>query len=293
MAEAPTVGALLAELRRAFADKGIDTAGLDARLLVGGMLGLDSTALLTGGDRAVSHDQAEAVRAAMGERVAGRPVHRILGAREFHGLDLRLSPETLEPRPDTETLVEAALAAVSATVAAKGECRVLDLGIGTGAVGLAIIAACEHATCLGIDIAPGAVATATENAARLGLSGRYEARVGNWFEGISGHFDVIVSNPPYIPSKDIAGLADEVRLHDPLAALDGGADGLDAYRLIASGAAPRLLAGGSIFVEIGIGQTDDVSRHFTASGLVRTGVFKDIAGIERVIGFAGMQCSET
>lgn len=293
MAEAPTVGALLVELRRAFSEKGIDTAGLDARLLVGGILGLDSTALLTGTDRAVSDDQAAALRAAMAERLAGRPVHRILGAREFHGLDFRLSPETLEPRPDTETLVDAALAVVAAVAAAKGECRILDLGIGTGAVGLAIVAACGQARCLGIDIAPGAVATAADNAARLGLSGRYEARVGDWYEGISERFDVIVSNPPYIPSRDIAGLADEVRLHDPLAALDGGPDGLDAYRRIAAGAQARLNAGGAVFVEIGIGQTDDVSRLFTASGLVRTSVFKDIAGIERVIGFAGMQRSES
>lgn len=289
----PTVGALLAALRRAFSDRGIETAGFDARLLVGGILGLDATAVLTGTDRVVSDDQAAAVRAAMGERLAGRPVHRILGAREFHGLDLRLSPETLEPRPDTETLVEVALAAVAACVAAKGECRVLDLGIGTGAVGLAIIAACGEATCLGVDIAPGAVATATENAVRLGLSGRYQAQVGDWFEGISGQFDVIVSNPPYIRSRDIHGLADEVRLHDPLAALDGGPDGLDAYRAIASGAQARLRAGGAVFVEIGIGQTDDVSRLFAASGLARTGVFKDIASMERVIGFARMQCSET
>ena len=293
MAEAATVGTLLAELRRAFSDKGIDTAGLDARLLVGGILDLDSTALLTGTDRAVSQEQAEAVRSAMNQRLAGRPVHRILGARKFHGLDLRLSPETLEPRPDTETLVEASLTAVAAIAAAKGECRVLDLGIGTGAVGLAIIADCGQATCLGIDIAPGAVTTAAENAARLGLSGRYEAKIGDWFEGISDQFDVIVSNPPYIRSEDIAGLADEVRLHDPLAALDGGADGLDAYRMIAAGAQAKLLAGGAVFVEIGIGQTDDVSALFTASGLVRTGVFKDFAGIERVIGFARMQCSET
>jgi protein-(glutamine-N5) methyltransferase, release factor-specific len=288
-----TVGALVAELRRAFAEKGIDTAGLDARLLVGGLLDLDATALvIRAGDR-VDPDRARAVRTAMAERLAGRPVHRILGAREFHGLLLHLSPDTLEPRPDTETLVEAALPIMREVVAVRGACRIVDLGIGTGAVGLALVAACPQATCLGIDIAPGAVATATENAERLGLSGRYTAQAGNWLENISGSFDVIVSNPPYIRTEDLAELAPEVRLHDPLAALDGGQDGLVAYREIAAQAPRSLADDGVVLVEIGIGQSEDVSVVFASAGFERVEVFKDLSGTERVILFRKSHCNES
>lgn len=288
-----TVGALVSELRRAFVDKGIQTAGLDARLLVGGVLGLDTTALVTCAGNAVGPDEAQAVRMALQARLSGMPVHRILGEREFHGLALKLSVETLEPRPDTETLVEAALPAVRATVVAKGSCRIADLGVGTGAIGLALIAACPQATCLGIDISAGAVATAAENARRLGLSDRYRAVTGNWLENISGRFDVIVSNPPYIPSKDIAELPDEVKLHDPIAALDGGPDGLDAYREIAAQTPSRLEDGGSVLVEIGIGQADDVVRLFSQAGYAPKDIHRDIAGIERVIAFMKSQCSES
>lgn len=280
-----TAGGLLREARQAFRERLLPTADLDARLLVGGILGMDATALLTEEKRVVDAEEEARVRIAIAARLSGRPVHRILGRREFYGHMLRLSPQTLEPRPDTEILVDAALVHLQTIVAAKGSCRIVDLGAGTGAVGLALLAESEAASCLGVDCAPGAVATALANAADLGLSSRYDAIAGNWLEGIRENFDLVVSNPPYIPSADIGCLDVEVRLNDPIAALDGGADGLDAYRSIAAQARTHLNAGGIIAVEIGEGQRADVKAIFSAEGFGFIECRPDLAGIDRVLVF--------
>lgn len=222
---------------------------------------------------------------ALRARLDGMPVHRILGARSFYGLAFKLSQSTLEPRPDTETLIDAVLPLVRKTVETKGSCSIADLGIGTGAIGLALLAECPAAHCLGVDVSAEAVATALENAENLGLSQRYAAVTGNWLSGVEAQFDLIVSNPPYIPTADLASLAREVIYHDPMLALDGGPDGLDAYRVIAAQADSRLEGDGYLALEIGIEQRKPVTALFVASGLESAGVFPDLSGVERVLLF--------
>lgn len=161
----------------------------------------------------------------------------------------------------------------------------LDLGTGTGAIALAILANVGAATATATDISAEALATAADNAARLGLGGRLSALRSDWFASVSGRFHLIVSNPPYIRSEDIATLQREVREHDPLAALDGGADGLEAYRRIAGGAGEHLAEGGRIAVEIGFGQADDVTRIFAGNGFAPASAARDLAGRERALAF--------
>ena len=259
LARAATLGEAWLTLRTAFRSAGLETADLDARLLASKLAGVEPHQLATAGDAVLSQDVRERLTRALNDRLDGMPVHRILGARDFYGLTLGLSPATLEPRPDTETLIEAVLPLVRQTVAVKGSCSIVDLGIGTGAIGLALLAACPDAQCLGIDVSAEAVATALENAQALGLGARYSARQGDWLSGIETRFDLIVSNPPYIPTGYLASLARDVIDHDPMLALDGGADGLDAYRVIAAQAGSRLEGGGFLALEIGIGQTQSVS----------------------------------
>jgi release factor glutamine methyltransferase len=218
-------------------------------------------------------------------RAAGEPVHRILGFREFYGLKLFLSPETLEPRPDTETLVDAVLPFLRQTAAREGACRVLDLGTGTGAIALALLAEVPQATAVGVDISADALSTASRNARENGLSGRFQAVHSDWFENISGTFHAIVANPPYIPANELQTLQSEVRNFDPARALDGGADGLDAYRTIAGQAKAYLDATGRLAVEIGHTQKEDVSRLFEAAGFQVVEARKDLAGHERVLVF--------
>lgn len=275
----------LADMRRTlqarFREAGIETAALDARFLVEGLSGLSGAELIRADQDAIDERLRERLEEACAERLAGRPVHRILGHREFYGLDLKLSDGTLEPRPDTETLVEAVLPFVGERVAVTGRCRILDLGTGTGAIGLAIVSAVPGAACLGVDISSDAVQTANRNAHLLDLAHVFEAQVGCWFDGFSGPFDLIVSNPPYIPSTDIAGLAREVREHDPVIALDGGDDGLTPYRIIAAQADRYLHAEGLIGLEAGAGQGPDIKSLFGRQGFVRVSSHRDFGGIER------------
>lgn len=273
-------------VRSAFRAADLDTADLDARLLVTGLTDLEPHQLTTRGEAALDEEQRRRLAQAAAERISGRPLHRILGAREFFGLQLGLSPATLEPRPDTETLVDGVLPFVRARLEQTGRCRIVDLGIGTGAIGLALLAQCPQAECLGVDISSEAVATARANALKLGLSPRYRAIAGDWLAGIEDCFDLIVSNPPYIPSGDLISLSSEVVEHDPKLALDGGADGLDAYRQIARQAPERMAAGGVLALEIGIGQTAEVTDLCRVTGFERTGVHVDLGGVERVLEFA-------
>ncbi|MDF1608009.1 peptide chain release factor N(5)-glutamine methyltransferase [Hoeflea sp. YIM 152468] len=282
---ARTIGEAWLGLRLAFRAARIETADLDARLLAAGVAGLEPHQLITGGDIVLDDDVRARLVDAAGRRLDGMPVHRILGEREFYGLRLGLSQATLEPRPDTETLVDAVLPLVRQVAAAKGSCSIVDLGIGTGAIGLALIAECPQARCLGIDISAEAVETALENARRNDLCERYHAVVGNWLSDVEARFDLIVSNPPYIPTADLALLAREVTEHDPAIALDGGSDGGDAYRAIAAQAADRLEQGGHVALEIGIGQNALVSGIFAGAGFETTGIFADLGGRERVLLF--------
>ncbi|KIZ47376.1 MULTISPECIES: peptide chain release factor N(5)-glutamine methyltransferase [Rhodopseudomonas] len=280
-------GATIDTARRAltarFKTHDIDSAELDARLLVGAALGLDLTGLIVAAARVLTPDEADRLAALAKRRLAGEPVARILGVREFWGLPLHLSAETLVPRPDTETVVEAALDVLRARPAG-GPIVLADIGTGSGAILLALLTEWPAAFGIGTDISLSALRTAQANAVSLGLANRAGFVACDFCAALSGGFDLIVSNPPYISSREIASLATEVRDHDPLRALDGGADGLDAYRQIVPEAARRLSPGGALVVEIGQGQGQDVGALMAAAGLtVVEPPRPDLSGIFRAV----------
>ncbi|WP_292089806.1 peptide chain release factor N(5)-glutamine methyltransferase, partial [Mesorhizobium sp.] len=264
---------------------GIADPALDSRLIVEHFSETTRTQAIAEPGRTVDSAALAAIEAALRRRVAGEPVHRILGYREFYGLRLSLSPDTLEPRPDTETLVDAILPFAKSTAERLGQCRILDLGTGTGAIALALLSAIPAATATGVDISPGALATATRNAADLGLGGRFKALHSNWFEKVSGRYHLIAANPPYIPSRDIGNLQDEVRDFDPRQALDGGVDGLIPYRIIAGEAEGFLEAQGKVAVEIGHTQQSEVTAIFAAAGYRLSEARRDLGGNDRVLVF--------
>jgi release factor glutamine methyltransferase len=270
--------ALAARFRAA----GIESAELDARLLVGAALGLDLTGLITSAKRALTTDELSHLESLAARRLDGEPVARILGQKEFWGLPLKLSVATLVPRPDTETVVELALEIVRASTLRPK--RIADIGIGTGAILLALLHELPDAFGVGTDISLDALATARRNAVDLGLSPRAGFVACSYATALNGPFELIVSNPPYIPTRAIAGLAVEVRDFDPLAALDGGADGLDAYRALIPQAAGLLAPGGALVVEGGQGQAPQIEALMTAANLtVHYPTKPDLAGIPRAI----------
>jgi release factor glutamine methyltransferase len=261
-----------------------DSAELDARLLIGHALGLDLTGLITAAQRQLTTDESSRLEEFTTRRLAGEPIARILGEKEFWGLSLRLSPATLVPRPDTETVVELALELLRAGGDLTRPLRIADLGTGTGAILLALLSELPAAEGFGTDISEAALQTAAANAARAGLSARTTFIACDYARGLPGSFDLIVSNPPYIRSDDIACLAAEVRNHDPLAALDGGADGLDAYRALIPQAARLLAPGAALVVEAGAGQSGPIQDLMTAAGLTpATPPKADLAGIPRAV----------
>lgn len=278
-AETVTVETLLRQGAARLRQAGVDTARLDARVLLGAVLEREPSSLLPGDMSAVDADRQAKFSALIGRRSAHEPVARILGVREFFGRSFRLSPATLEPRPDSEATVELALESVGA------EGRVLDLGTGTGCLLLTVLAERPGLTGLGVDISAEAVATARRNAESLDLAGRAEFRTSDWFDGVDGPYDLILSNPPYIPAAEIGLLMPEVRDHDPRLALAGGVDGLAAYRAIFAGAAAFLLPGGRLVLEIGAGQQADVVRLGGAHGLIAIATATDLGGHVRAIAF--------
>lgn len=280
---APTLGRLVAEARRRLA--GIETGDLDARLLVGDAAGLDAAGLILRSGDPAPVDLAALVEARLARRLAGEPTHRILGRRAFYAHDFALSPDTLEPRPDTEVLVELCRPAIERHIAARGACRFADFGTGTGAIAVSLLALYPQAHCLAIDVAPGALAMAAENARAAGVAARFRPVASDYGAAIDEPLDLIVSNPPYIPTGEIEGLSADVRRFDPVLALDGGPDGLDAYRRIAEDAARLLRAEGDVLVEIGQGQASDVTECFGRQGLGLAASARDLAGIERALGF--------
>ena len=284
MSESPTIAAVRRRLGKQFKDAAIDGAELEARLLLGHVTGLDLTGLITQGERVLTPDEAARLDGFVTRRLAGEPVARILGIKEFWGLPLHLSAATLVPRPDTETVVERALELLRADGAADRALRIADLGTGSGAILLALLSELPNAHGFATDISAEALQTARRNAAELGLADRTTWVQCDYASALTGAFDLIASNPPYIPSADIAGLDIEVRAHDPRAALDGGADGLDAYRSLISQSAGLLASGGFLVVETGQGQSDDIEALMTASGLSPTGPPRaDLGGIPRAV----------
>ena len=267
-----------------FAARGLDSPELDARLLVGAALNLDLTGLVSHGRRPLTADEAARIEPLAQRRLGGEPVARILGWKEFWGLPLELSTETLVPRPETETVVELALEAIG-TNKKDAPLRVADLGTGSGAILLALLSELPNAFGIGTDLSLDALLTARNNAVRLGLADRARFVACSYASALSGPFDLIVSNPPYIPADDIAELAIEVRAHDPHRALDGGTDGLDGYRALIPQAAGLLRPGGALVVEVGQGQSGDVEGLMTKAGLCAdfTTTRPDLAGIPRAV----------
>lgn len=264
---------------------GIDTAALDARALLKAATGLSLEALIVNSRAPLSAPCEQRFDDYVSRRLAGEPVSRIRGTREFYGRDFKIDAHTLDPRPDTETLVAAVLDLAGSDGFRGRPLRLLDLGTGSGCILVTLLAELPEAVGTGTDINPGALELAQGNAAALGVADRAQFAAADWFEGLTGRYDIIVSNPPYIASAEIAGLAPEVACHDPLAALDGGADGLDAYRRIAAGAPRFLVPGGALLVEIGCTQAASVVDIFRAAGLIvaEDGVRSDLAGLPRCV----------
>jgi release factor glutamine methyltransferase len=266
-----------------FRSGAIDSAELDARILVGAVLGLDLTGVIAVAKRILTADEGARLESFAQRRMVGEPVARIIGLKEFWGLPLRLCSETLVPRPDTETVVEAALELLRAESTCGQPLRIADLGTGSGAILLALLSELPNAFGVGTDISVAALRTARENARHLGLASRAAFLACNYASALSGSFDLVVSNPPYIRSADIASLAAEVRDHDPHLALDGGADGLGAYRLIVPESARLLAPGGAIVLEVGHDQSDEVGSLIWAAGLTLFAPKPDLAGIRRAV----------
>lgn len=268
-------GDVVRALAARFTAARIDAPGADARHLVAAALGIDSAGLIATADAAVTPREADAIGRLAARRLDREPVSRILGRRWFYGLELDIGPATLDPRPETETLVDGVLATLSAEAAAAADAgrptergpRILDLGTGSGAILIALLSAMPRATGVGVDISEAALAVAWRNAERHGVADRARLQRGSWLDGLDGEvFDLIVSNPPYI-ARDVIGTLDpEVRCFDPRVALDGGADGLDAYRAIISRVGAHLAAEGLLVLEVGDGQAADVVRLFAGSG---------------------------
>jgi len=275
-----TRGWLVAEAAGALAAAGVVDPRRQARRLVCGALAITQPDLFSHPERALDEQQISQVRELLRRMVAGEPLSRIFERREFWGLEFSLSADTLDPRPETETLVDAVLRREPDRSAPR---RLLDLGTGTGCLLLALLAEFPAATGVGIDIAEGAVRTAARNAVNLCLTHRARFVVGDWATAVSGKFDAILANPPYIASEALALLPREVVCHDPWRALDGGEDGLRSHWATAE-AASRFLSPHGIFVtEIGAGQEDAVTAIMKEHSLIVDGVEKDLAGIARCV----------
>lgn len=261
----------------------LDEAELDARILLGAILGLDLTGLIAQATRTLTEAEAARLAQHAQRRIAGEPVARILGVREFWGLPFRLSEATLVPRPDTETVVERALELFRERQMSHPP-RIADIGTGSGAILLALLHEIPDAFGVGTDLSLSALDTAKGNGVALGLAGRAAFVACSYAAALRGPFDLIVSNPPYIPSGEIPKLGIEVREHDPHLALDGGNDGYDAYRALIPQAAERLAPGGALIVEAGQGQARDIETLMMAAALSMDRPPKaDLAGIPRAV----------
>lgn len=259
---------------------GVDSPVIDARLLVEAASGASRTDILTDPQRTLSADQAAELDRLLARRERREPVSQILGVKGFWKIMLRVTPHVLTPRPETESLLDVVLPRIPADAAI----RVLDLGVGSGAILLAILAERPLAKGLGVDVSDEALAVARENAANLGLAGRVALLRGDWTSGLGSEgFEVVVSNPPYIRTGDIAALAPEVRDHEPRIALDGGPDGLDAYRRLAPAILDILVPGGMFAVEVGLGQAGAVWALFEDAGASEITVHRDLSDRERIV----------
>lgn len=264
---------------------GIANAGFEARLLVQWATGTSPLDSITTPEQIISPAAVNRLEDALRRRIAGEPVHRIFGERAFYGLDFTLSADTLEPRPDTETVVDLALPFLQNLAQTKQPVTCLDMGTGSGAIAIALLAHVPQLHATGVDIAEGALVTAQANAVRAGVQTRFSICHSDWFTAVTGQYDLVISNPPYIPQAEVKKLDISVRNHDPLRALDGGIDGLDFYRALATGARPYLVAGGRLVVEIGINQKQDVEAIFACHNFQLMQTRTDLADIDRALMF--------
>lgn len=277
---ATTVGSALAEVARRLAAADIDETRREARLIVAAALGWQPTQVLGRPEAALDGTLRQRVLALADRRARREPLSRLLGYREFWSLRFALSPETFDPRPDSETLIEAALAALPDRAEPY---RVLDLGTGTGCLLLALLSELPNAVGLGVDRSAAAAATARRNAQALGLSSRAQLLAGDWGAALGGAWDVILANPPYIPSGGIESLMPEVARHEPRPALDGGPDGLDAYRALAPEIRRLLAPAGLAFLELGLGQKTAVMALLAGVGLAMRATRPDLSGVDRCL----------
>jgi release factor glutamine methyltransferase len=266
-------------------EAGIDTPELDARLLLCHAATLTHESFVARAGEALQPEAAARLEALVRRRASREPISRITGTREFYGRSFLVDESALDPRPDTETLIEAALALIDKTGRWEEPLRLLDLGTGTGCILLTLLDELPKARGLGTDLSPAALRLAEANARRLGVADRASFLASDWLDAIHGEFDLIVSNPPYIASGEIKRLAPEVAHHDPYLALDGGADGLEAYRRIAAGAARLLAPKGAILVEIGASQAPAVAGLLHDGGFLvaNDGPSFDLGGRPRVV----------
>ena len=255
---------------------GVDDPARDARVLLAHAARIEASRVTLIAPEELSPEIAERYEQLVSLRAIRVPVSHLLGEREFYGRRFRVSRDVLDPRPETEALIEAALS--------QPFDRVLDLGVGSGCILITLLAERTSATGLGVDLSEAACLQASANAVVHRVQDRAEILRSDWFENIGGYFDLIVSNPPYIALDEMDGLAPEVREHEPRLALTDEADGLDAYRRIAAGAPDHLMPGGRLLVEIGPTQAQAVSALFDAAGLVNIRVIPDLDGRDRVVG---------
>ncbi len=277
-----TLGDLLKDGAARLANVGIDGAARESRLLLQAASGIPISTQIAFPERAIAADAAERFDELLERRARREPMAHILGRREFWSLAFKVTADTLDPRPDSESLVQAVLDQVPDRSAAL---RLADFGTGTGCLLLALLHELPNATGVGVDVSAAALAVAAENADALGLAQRASFHRGNWDDGIDPGFDIVLSNPPYIPSGDIAGLQPEVASFEPRLALDGGSDGLDAYRRLGPAAMRLLVPGGLAAFEIGLGQGDSVREIMAAAGLRHIATARDLGAIERCVLF--------
>ena len=274
-----TLVSVWTDVRKRLEAAGVDSPVLDARLLLEAGAGVSRLDIVTDPRRAISDEQVHAVDVLTKRREAREPVSHILGRKHFWTLDLAVSANVLTPRPETEFVVEAGL---QETLPADAPHRILDLGTGSGAIMLALLKERPNAT-VAIDISEEALAVVRANAEQLGVAERLQAGQGNWAEHIDERFDLVVSNPPYIRTSDIDGLEPEVSRFEPRVALDGGADGLAAYRIIAAALPSLLKPGGAFALEVGAGQAESVKALAEEAGLATGEPRRDLSGIPRVV----------
>lgn len=273
-------GALLATATQRLKAAGIDGPRRDAVLLLAFASGIPADRLRLEPGIDIAEAAAQAFVALVARRADREPVSHLTGRREFWSLPFRVGRDVLDPRADSETLVEAVLAQVADRSAPL---RLVDFGTGSGCLLLALLHELPNATGQGIDLSPAALAVASGNAADLGLAGRARFQAGDWGAGLEGQFDILVSNPPYIETAAIAGLEPEVARHEPMLALDGGADGLAAYRRLVPDLARLAAPGAIVALEIGQGQDAAVAALVAAAGFAAVAVRPDLAGIPRVV----------